>query len=655
MTAQLSPTPLFRAFDNNGQPLAFGQLFTYAAGTSTPQATYADSGQIQPNPNPVILNARGEANVWLDPSLSYKYVLAFPTDSNPPANPIWTVDNINGALTPSSNLVPTIDDTFTLGSPLSSWANLYVGSNHAPVLDTVAGQVGYYPLVAAEISNGITPVSFSYPVGHIYRYGTNSFPGVTDMTQAINRAATVCQGKYNLLIPLEDAQLVSASLNFTNCHVIGLGNPWIGPGIQATSDQFDIITVTQIGGFAFLVLENLYVDGGNPSRTAGLAGDTISLTKTSPDHPYVVSIIDCSFVNNKKRGIYIERGGYTSLNHVRVLGCGLHALECWGVFNTDPCTTVRDYGSSQYGGTPNGYGIKLTNCVAMSFHGSIIEATNGIQINGSGNRDLVFDCIYQEFNPSPAFTASISGTTLTVIGPSALVGLGIGSTISGSGVTAGTVITAVGTGTGGIGTYTVNNSQTVSNTAMTAGALMFSDFSGGEGLSIRGSIGIGLSLPFAPGGVATFHNWVGVYFSGNDGMQQGPIPLAGRITYDSAGSGLVTSTTDVTIAQLTLAPGTYRCVGTVQTVVSTGAGTITQLACQITTNASASGLNNSTASFVEGAAQTQSFGSVQDGRIQCSTIIQVYTSTIYYLRCHIALSGTITEGYNGQLRAELIE
>jgi hypothetical protein len=65
------------------------------------------------------------------------------------------------------------------------------------------------------------------------------------------------------------------------------------------------------------------------------------------------------------------------------------------------------------------------------------------------------------------FTGSISGTTLTV----ASVAYGsvvVGQTISGTGVTGGTKITAYGTGTGGAGTYTVSASQTVSSTTITA-------------------------------------------------------------------------------------------------------------------------------------------------------------------------------------------
>lgn len=64
-------------------------------------------------------------------------------------------------------------------------------------------------------------------------------------------------------------------------------------------------------------------------------------------------------------------------------------------------------------------------------------------------------------------TAEIAGDTLTVTVAS--TGLfGVGQTISNmTGVTAGTRIIALGTGTGGIGTYTVSESQTVSSTAIT--------------------------------------------------------------------------------------------------------------------------------------------------------------------------------------------
>ena len=63
-------------------------------------------------------------------------------------------------------------------------------------------------------------------------------------------------------------------------------------------------------------------------------------------------------------------------------------------------------------------------------------------------------------------TGSIATTVLTVTALTSGV-LRVGQTISGSGVTGGTTITSLGTGTGGTGTYNVSASQTVASTTIT--------------------------------------------------------------------------------------------------------------------------------------------------------------------------------------------
>lgn len=65
------------------------------------------------------------------------------------------------------------------------------------------------------------------------------------------------------------------------------------------------------------------------------------------------------------------------------------------------------------------------------------------------------------------FTASIASTTMTVTVAPAVGSIYVGMPISGTGVTAGTTVTGLGTGTGGVGTYVVSASQTVSSTTIT--------------------------------------------------------------------------------------------------------------------------------------------------------------------------------------------
>lgn len=86
--AQLLVQPKARFVDDNGDPLASGKVYTYAAGTSTPLATYTDKDAGTPNANPVVLDARGEADIWLSNS-SYKIVLKDSDD-----NLIYTVDDL---------------------------------------------------------------------------------------------------------------------------------------------------------------------------------------------------------------------------------------------------------------------------------------------------------------------------------------------------------------------------------------------------------------------------------------------------------------------------------------------------------------------------------------------------------------------------------
>lgn len=76
---------------------------------------------------------------------------------------------------------------------------------------------------------------------------------------------------------------------------------------------------------------------------------------------------------------------------------------------------------------------------------------------------------YIQMIPDRGFvgTGSISGTVLTItaVSSGALLNGGlIGNTVGG--VSAGTVITSFGTGTGGIGTYNINNSQTVASSTI---------------------------------------------------------------------------------------------------------------------------------------------------------------------------------------------
>ena len=82
-------------FTNTGAVLTGGKLYTYQAGTTTPQVTYTTSAGNVARTNPVVLDAAGRVpdsgEIWLLP-VSYKFILR---DSNDVL--IATYDNIFGS------------------------------------------------------------------------------------------------------------------------------------------------------------------------------------------------------------------------------------------------------------------------------------------------------------------------------------------------------------------------------------------------------------------------------------------------------------------------------------------------------------------------------------------------------------------------------
>jgi hypothetical protein len=88
---QLTPLLKFKWTDDDGNPLVGGKVYTYVAGTSTPLATYTDESLDTENANPVILDSRGEADIWIGGS-AYKFIIKTSADS-----PIATIDDVESA------------------------------------------------------------------------------------------------------------------------------------------------------------------------------------------------------------------------------------------------------------------------------------------------------------------------------------------------------------------------------------------------------------------------------------------------------------------------------------------------------------------------------------------------------------------------------
>ena len=117
----------------------------------------------------------------------------------------------------------------------------------------------------------------------------------------------------------------------------------------------------------------------------------------------------------------------------------------------------------------------LTSTLTPTMIGQLNTATGRVGITDNGLNVYIVDGSYRYTwrisTPSAAlFTGSISGTTLTVTAVSQGT-IAINQALFGLGVTNETVITALGTGTGGVGTYTINQTQTVASTLMNSAAV----------------------------------------------------------------------------------------------------------------------------------------------------------------------------------------
>jgi hypothetical protein len=123
--AVLTPTPKMQFESAAGVPLSGGKVYTYAAGTTTPQATYTDYTGGTPNANPIILNSRGEAAIWLG-AASYKFKL---TDANDVE--IWTVDYISA---PTSGVSPVLSGNVIIDSDTPGPALKITQTGTGPVL-----------------------------------------------------------------------------------------------------------------------------------------------------------------------------------------------------------------------------------------------------------------------------------------------------------------------------------------------------------------------------------------------------------------------------------------------------------------------------------------------------------------------------------------
>lgn len=267
-----------------------------------------------------------------------------------------------------------------------------------------------------------------------------------------------------LFIDLSDeaniANVTIANLVVTNSANITGNLNVIGGNITADSITTDFADLNDIGNVIIDGgLENQFIqtDGtGNLSYAyPGVAQNVVYVTKSGNDSNGGTSLDDAKLtiksavtVANQLQAlnpsgttvIFVKAGDYTEMNPVS-LSAGVSIVG-----DNLRTVTVRPFNRQE----------------------DIFWVRNRCYITGMTFRSHIAPSAAIAF-PERIFEGGISGNTLTVTSYSSpLEDIRVGMFVTGSGIAPNTIITALGTGTGGTGTYTVNITQSVApGTAMT--------------------------------------------------------------------------------------------------------------------------------------------------------------------------------------------
>ena len=112
MTAVPLQSPYCQFYDNNGDPLNGGKIYSYVAGSgmTTPQDTYTSYTGLTPNTNPVVLDSSGRAEIWIVGSYGFEVKTSTGTL-------IRSVDNIT-ALNKNGDMTAAVYDPAGIGQQL---------------------------------------------------------------------------------------------------------------------------------------------------------------------------------------------------------------------------------------------------------------------------------------------------------------------------------------------------------------------------------------------------------------------------------------------------------------------------------------------------------------------------------------------------------
>jgi hypothetical protein len=316
----LAPYPRFRASGATGAPLAGGKLYTLQPGTSGLgylKATYTDSTGETANTNPVVLDANGEADVWLS---GYTKLVLYDADDVL----VWSVDNVSSmaatTLTQSQWVVQGLaltylsatqfsvpgDETATFPVGIRVAATVSAGTIYGRVSTSSYGSSITTVTVAwdgTELDSGlssiatgiITPASNALPyVNTLYQTPFDNTSASSDVPLGVGQKAYVTASgatSIPLHIACGDGQMYEIAMNGSHAQSAGGSISQLEPNNTTYSAEFYSRRVFGYGngsgespyGVAFDTLTNLssfYLEGiGAPPMSAVIRAWTSTAAK----------------------------------------------------------------------------------------------------------------------------------------------------------------------------------------------------------------------------------------------------------------------------------------------------------------------------------------------------------------------------------------
>jgi hypothetical protein len=338
MSATLSSPPKLQFFTAGGIPLVGGHLYTYAAGTTTPLASYTDASGTTQNPVDIVLDSRGEApnGVWLN-GASYKFVLA---SADAPAVAIWTVDNINAQ--------EAIND-------LLAFEALLAGSTGSTLVGFTQTGPGTTRTVQSKLSDSYSVADFGFSTSASAAANTTAFANAWN----ISRQLTIPAGTYN----------VGALPNFAilGARIYGIGRVVLnitgaGPGLVVDAGAAPSTTVVQD-----IVIDNLTINcTGAATIGVFIRGITHSQFNRLRPINFPAYAMLCNFMVSNSFYDFCHSGNEPGITVPSVIGVGLGKRNVGEQCSN--CTWINPV----IEGT-SGNGLVLDEAAASVFIGGTVE------------------------------------------------------------------------------------------------------------------------------------------------------------------------------------------------------------------------------------------------------------------------------------------